>query len=656
MRRSFAAVIAIMLAACGGEDQRGGAPPPVSPVACSPLEVSLFDGTCLRAGVPDDGCGEGFEPDGAAGCVAVLPLEGCGPGLMALPGDTECEPVSPCAEGTWGDVPIDASTQLVDASYGGGDSDGSSARPWTSIQAAIDAATSDATIAIAEGTYGESLEVGGKAVTLWGRCPSLVEVAGDPGQAALFLRAGSQGSVVRGLALTSGAAGIATAGTSDVLFEHLWVHDTTQFGAAIQSMPAGGTFVLRRSLFENIRGTAVFAGGVTLEAEDLVVRDTAMSASGEFGIGVAFQFGTTATLRRALIVGHRQSSLTVVDSEVVADSLAIFDTLGLDDGTGAGVDVHAVDGTVALTLTGSVVANSSQIGIVVDGGNCFLDRTVVRDTVPRAADGGEGIGVAATKSDASFAKSALAVSNCLVERSHDFGIFYDGADGGIANSIVRDVRADSVSAAGHGIAVQDEPDYDERSVVTIAGTIVERSHESGIFVGGSDATIGTTTVRDVLPNPHSGNHGCGIAVQNRFPQEPAIAALSDVLLERNHMVGLLANGAIVSADRLVVRQTASLGGDSGFGDGIVGIVVDGTPVAIDLVRSIVEDNERVGLGSFGADIAVADSVIGCNAIALNAEEGGVISDLGGNDCGCAKGASCKVLSNSLEPPAPVLTP
>jgi hypothetical protein len=59
---------------------------------------------------------------------------------MAVPGETACRPVMPCAQGRWGDIPVDGATEHVDGSYAGGQSDGSDARPWTTIGEAVSAA------------------------------------------------------------------------------------------------------------------------------------------------------------------------------------------------------------------------------------------------------------------------------------------------------------------------------------------------------------------------------------------------------------------------------------------------------------------------------------------------------------------------------------
>ena len=77
--------------------------PPDMP--CPPGEWLHDNGVCIPAGVPSDGCGEGFVHDGERGCEPLLPQEPCPPGLMAVPGDTVCREVAPCAPERWGDIP-----------------------------------------------------------------------------------------------------------------------------------------------------------------------------------------------------------------------------------------------------------------------------------------------------------------------------------------------------------------------------------------------------------------------------------------------------------------------------------------------------------------------------------------------------------------------
>src|SRR5690349_19657837 len=86
------AAIAATALGCGGGETRPGSAGP----ACAAPEVALPDGSCIRPGVPLDGCGSGFTHDADYGCTPVLPAAACPPGAMAVPGDTDCRPVSPC--------------------------------------------------------------------------------------------------------------------------------------------------------------------------------------------------------------------------------------------------------------------------------------------------------------------------------------------------------------------------------------------------------------------------------------------------------------------------------------------------------------------------------------------------------------------------------
>jgi hypothetical protein len=122
--------------------------------------------TCVPPGVQDDGCEAGARLiDGA--CEAVIAAR-CPPGEVPVVGSEACEALMDCGTGTWGDLPIDASTQHVDGAYGGGDSDGSAARPWITIGAAVGAAVDGARVVVAAGSYAEDVVIENKRIALWG--------------------------------------------------------------------------------------------------------------------------------------------------------------------------------------------------------------------------------------------------------------------------------------------------------------------------------------------------------------------------------------------------------------------------------------------------------------------------------------------------------
>src|SRR5690606_184412 len=136
---------------------------------CCPPGTWPEGGACREAGVSPDGCAPGFVHDGAHGCAAIL-ADGCPAGQMPVLGEPGCQPIAACGEGAWGAIPVDGATVHVDASYAGGGSDGSAARPWTRIGEAVASAAPGALVAVAAGTYHEAVVLD-RPVRLWGRCP-----------------------------------------------------------------------------------------------------------------------------------------------------------------------------------------------------------------------------------------------------------------------------------------------------------------------------------------------------------------------------------------------------------------------------------------------------------------------------------------------------
>jgi len=214
VRRLFFATLSL-LCACGSETP---ASHPADPkphadggtTGCAPGERPFDGGRCQPAGVPPESCGEGFQPDGAAGCDPILPPAPCPAGKMAIPGETACREIAPCAAGTWGDIPVDDKTQYVDATYAGMDSDGTKDKPWTTIADAVTAAAEANTlIAIAAGTYAEDIRVTSPPVRFWGVCPGLAEVVGSTAGIATFdIRNGGSATEIHALSITGAEVGI----------------------------------------------------------------------------------------------------------------------------------------------------------------------------------------------------------------------------------------------------------------------------------------------------------------------------------------------------------------------------------------------------------------------------------------------------------------
>ena len=201
------------------------------------------------------------------------------------------------------------------------------------------------------------------------------------------------------------------------------------------------------------------------------------------------------------------------------------------------------------------------------------------------------------------------------------------------------------------------------AIATIDGVLVERSHEFGIFVGGSEATITRSVVRDIAARPADGGGGVGIAVQRSFETGGgATATVADTTVERCQQSGLSVLGATASFESVVVRD--ALPDENGaFGDGLVAslLLFEGLgdfPTTVTMTSSRIENSPRAGVLAFAADVSLADTHLSCNDFHLNGEvfehHDFVIVDEGGNSCGCGDTVeTCKVLSSGLDVPAAI---
>ena len=544
-----------------GED--GGCIPAGLPpdMACPPGEWLRDDGACIPAGVPPDGCGHGFAHDGDRGCEPILPEEPCPPGLMAVPGETVCREVAPCAAGKWGDIRVEPNTEYVDASYPGMDSDGSVLKPWTSIQAAVDAAAPGAIVAIAEGNYLEDVTVSGKPVRLWGVCPALVEVVGTGAKLeAVEILAGASATEVTSLAIGGNAGGVLSSGSVDVVLEHIWIHDIPGEGVHIESTLGPTSIAVRASLVEQSHAAGVFNFGSTATLEGIVVRD-------------------------------------------------IQPMVGDDWAAGVEVQDHPITGMPGmLLLKSSLVERSHRLGVHVDGADAIVEASVVRDTFP-TAQGLSGRGLNVRGDEDAGAPSTLLLKSSLVERSQLEGVFIEGANATIEASVVRDTVPDAQGLFGRGVDLMPDETTEAPATLVIRQSLIDHNHDIGVFIAGSEATIEATVVRDTQPNPHAYSGG-GISAHHSPKGAPTTLVLRSSVLERNHQISLFVNGSSATVEASVVRETTpDAHGLGGRGLGVQSHAMTGASSTLLLRSSVVEQNDQLGVFIAGSQATVETSVV-----------------------------------------------
>jgi len=576
----------------------------VEPAGCAPGETPIGEEVCAPAGVTE--CAPGFETDGAQGCQPILPGQPCAEGTMATPGDSECRPVAPCDDGTWGSIPVDGQTQHVDASYTGGNADGSADRPWATIQAGVDAAAPGAIVAIAEGTYAERVTLAGKAARLWGRCPERVTIAGPAGFGEAIRVTNADGAEIRDLAVTGAATGLFVSG-GDVLLDRLWVHHTGGGALRLQNDQGATSVTLSRSLVEQPQQYAIFVGGSSCTIDQSVLQDVQL-AGGGFGATIAAQ-----------------------DSPI--------------DGSPA-----------TLVLTASLLARGVGVGVLVSGADLSAQAAVIADTQPnpdqtfgRCLSIQEGVG---------SHRSTANLDQVVIDGCHDTGLLVAGADLVMDGSVVRGVGAASgAEPVARGVSLKPGDEAGEPATGVIGTSVIAAHEGAGVALIGSELQLDSSVVRDILPAAAVGTFGRGIQVQpGTGGQLPSLTVRWSVV-EHAHEAGIaIVDGtATIEATALghIVPQLA----DQRFGDGIIVVSLDGAST-LSLLEAGVSANARAGLSCHGSTATVEGTEFECNPIHLNGEpylgSPTQVEDLGGNACGCeAETVECTIASAQLEPPGPL---
>ncbi len=546
---------------------------------------------CDAPGVPAGGCGQGFVNDDGGGCQPVLPASACGAGQLAVPGDAACHAPAACGAGTWGDIPVDAATVYVDAAAAPG-GDGSAAKPFTTIGAAVAKAMPGQLVAIAAGTYAEALVLD-KPLKLVGRCPE--QVAIDGGAAvAVAVGPGASGTELRALAIRGANIGIvvvhATATIASVWVDHTgWTGVNAELGADV---------TLEDSLVDGATAVGVRARGAKLAVVRTVVRGTRPipDADAQGGDGVLADYygsGPAAlSVARSVVLDNAGNGLWGYRSPVTADATLISGS-GASVKPGYGVLVSGA----TLSLTGTVVRLSAGGGVLFDGASGSLARTVVRDSAGDASALSYGVRV----------QPGMLTPTVAIDRSLVAGVRHRGIDVGrgtatVTRTIVRDVAIPAGATYGRGIVASTAI-----TTLTLDGVLIERAAECGACAFGATLDVGHAALRSIARSTYSDGSGAGIYA-GVYQGTPAKLTVHDVLSEKNANGGIVLGGANATVDAAWIRDIGYDGGLS-LGIGALTDAATGTPNQLKVTRTTIERVRKLGLLHEGGTLAVEATIV-----------------------------------------------
>lgn len=309
--------------------------------------------------------------------------------------------------------------------------------------------------------------------------------------------------------------------------------------------------------------------------------DTIALRSGTYAASVALPAGVT--LHGACVEGTivRGAIGGVTEGTISVRAAASLRNLTIE-GERPGIVIHA--GTLdvaAVRIEGARVA-----GVLIIGGGLRADGLIVRGTRAEVASGLAGRGV-----DVEPGGSAE-ISRALIEGNHDFGVFAAGPLV-LTDAVVRDTQMQLDGTHGRGVNVIGG------ASARIERTVVERSHETGVFASqASTIELTDVLVRTVEPVV---DDGAGVSIEMG-----STGMLARVRIEDTSGAGLSVSRSNVTARELVVRDVAPEieAGDRGFG---VDVFANS---AATIERVLIERTRAAAIAvNLGASLIASDLIV-----------------------------------------------
>ena len=537
----------------------------------------------------EKGCVVGQEPDPAAPGACRVQLGTslvCPPGFVANPAAVsgeldECTPdLADCGTQTFDVGTAGGAVAYVDASFGGTGS-GTSSSPFAKIGDAIAAVAVGGTVAIAAGTYTESVVVS-KPVHLRGRCAALVKISAPAkGTTVLQFSGAAIGATARGLWLSGGYFGVGASKVTAVEIERIHVTKAAGNGLRIDN---GAQVQVRDAVVAHV---ANVAAGTLVTGEGVLVTGKNSQLKAE-------RLRVTRSGSRGVMV-EQGGMLTATDLVVDLTSAPIAGTKALDsDGTG----ITAFGGTVELRRVR--LRHNQRYGLLAVGAQSKLSATfaAVEDTLPEPINGAKGIGVACTDG------ASVALHAARVTGNRYYGVFAKGQGTQVTlnHTQLASTRVSAIAEYYYSPGLTALEDAN----VKAHGLFVVDNQTIGVLIAlGAHLDADHVLVSDTRPLESEEAYNSAIQVSDSGTMNLRHARLS-----HNSEVGLIVlnEGTTVRVEHLVVDGTvAPAAAPDLFGSAIQ--VRNGAVLHLHDVR--LHNNEAVALAAShtGSTVTVSDLLV-----------------------------------------------
>jgi hypothetical protein len=352
-----------------------------------------------------------------------------------------------------------------------------------------------------------------------------------------------------------------------------------------------------------VRGIAIRGPGLGLGvsgAQDLVVDSVWIHDAGARAIEISTSAGPASVhFENVLLEDNVEIGIFLSGSQATVAKSVIRDTMFDASGnTGRGISIQdsAEHGPATLAVSDSVIERNRDAGLFVAGSNATVERTVIRGTEPDSDGGGRGI-----LAQPGATPSTLDVVGSLIDQNTEAGVYVSGTNAQLDATVVRGTRATEAGEYGRGIEAS--PSDGAPTELVVRGSLVRDNAEIGVLVGGaSQATVEGTVIRDTRPAA-DGNRGIGIKLQSDAGGRPTLSLRSSLLLH-NREYGIDVDSATATIESSIVGETfRTEAGELGLGI----LVRTGSDAVVR--GSVVENVHDLGVLVEGSSATVESSVV-----------------------------------------------
>jgi hypothetical protein len=549
----------------------------------------------------------------------------CPAGTFAVPTEG-CVPIdgaAGCGAAPWGAIADGANTIWVDPTYAGGGSDGSKAKPVTTIGEALTLAPEGGRVALAAGDYPESLAPI-KSVEVVGRCASLVKITGvtgaGPTATSVLLTSTPAGVTLRNLQISAAATGIVVkdSATTKVTLDGVWINKATRDALLVNGSKV--VVDVKHSLFQGTLADAAgtlglgvdVSGGATVVVDSSAVIDnltTGISATnagtkltftnglvegtsvepsdGFYGYGASANLGALVITGSALVANQTYGAIAYYGGGTLSVTGSVVEKTKPDATSDLAVGVDAELGA-AIDITRTAILGSRAGGVISSGkgSQITVDQTLIADTTAQAVSlSGAGIEV--------DSGAAVHVTNSTLARNKGAGIGVFGKSTTIDATacLIEGTTLASTDLFAPGVIVQ------TGSTATIDNSALVTNVAAGLVVlATSSATLTHSLIAGTLPDT-KGNNGGGVLAKGA----KSLSIATSILLE-NQAFGVFSDGPL-TLDGSVVRGvkvgklavTSKATPIDGVGDGVLVAQGKQSPVPATIGTSLVESCDRAGI-------------------------------------------------------------